>query len=162
MQPKHAHRSKCMTYRSNAGTLQLLFGLPSKIKRRFNDGTSSTAAMTNAFQIQTHTKRMAGKHYLDSLKRTLISKMQSSPTHRTTSTNYQHRFSSITCMRKLYQHMRTVYKWMEHLGFRYQPRKKCYYVDGHEKTEVIAYRRNFVRRYFKQEQRMFRWIQLPQ
>jgi hypothetical protein len=38
---------------------------------------------------------------------------------------------------------------------------KCYYVDGHEKTEVIAYRRNFVRRYFEQEQRMFRWIQIP-
>jgi hypothetical protein len=57
--------------------------------------------------------------------------------------------------------MRTVYKWMEHLGFRYQPRMKCYYVDGHEKTEVIAYRRNFVRRYFEQEQRMFRWIQIP-
>jgi hypothetical protein len=38
---------------------------------------------------------------------------------------------------------------------------KCYYVDGHEKNEVIAYRQNFIQRYFKQEQRMFRWIQLP-
>ena len=38
---------------------------------------------------------------------------------------------------------------------------KCYYVDGHEKPEVIVYRNNFVRRYFEQEQRMFRWIQLP-
>jgi hypothetical protein len=57
--------------------------------------------------------------------------------------------------------LRTVYKWMERLGFQYQPRMKCYYVDGHEKTEVIAYRRNFIRRYFQQEQRMFRWIQLP-
>ena len=57
--------------------------------------------------------------------------------------------------------LRTVYKWMDRLGFRYQPRMKCYYVDGHEKTEVIAYRRNFIRRYFQQEQRMFRWIQIP-
>jgi hypothetical protein len=50
---------------------------------------------------------------------------------------------------------------MEHLGFLYQPQMKCYYVNGHEKTEVIAYRRNFVRRYFEQEQRMFCWIQIP-
>ena len=57
--------------------------------------------------------------------------------------------------------LRTVYKWMDRLGFRYQPRMKCYYVGGHEKTEVIAYRRNFIRRYFQQEQRMFRWIQIP-
>ena len=57
--------------------------------------------------------------------------------------------------------LRTVYKWMERLGFRYQPRMKCYYVDGHEKPEVIVYRRNFMRRYIEQEQRMFRWIQLP-
>jgi hypothetical protein len=55
----------------------------------------------------------------------------------------------------------TVYKWMEHLGFWYQPQKKCYYVDGHEKAEVITYRQNFIRRYFQHEKRMFRWIQLP-
>jgi hypothetical protein len=50
---------------------------------------------------------------------------------------------------------------MERLGFWYQPRKKCYYVDGHEKPEVIAYRQNFIHRYFQHEKRMFRWIQLP-
>jgi hypothetical protein len=50
---------------------------------------------------------------------------------------------------------------MERLGFRYQPRMKCYYVDGQEKPEVIVYRHNFVRQYFEQEQRMFPWIQLP-
>jgi hypothetical protein len=38
---------------------------------------------------------------------------------------------------------------------------KCYYVNGHEKPKLIVYRRNFVRQYFEQEQRMFRWIQLP-
>ena len=27
----------------------------------------------------------------------------------------------------------TVYRWMTHLGFRYAPRRKGYYVDGHEK-----------------------------
>ena len=57
--------------------------------------------------------------------------------------------------------LRTVYKWMERLGYRYQPRIKCYYVDGHEKVEVIAYRQNFIRWYFQHEHRMFRWIQLP-
>jgi hypothetical protein len=41
--------------------------------------------------------------------------------------------------------LRTVYKWIERLGFRYQPQMKCYYVVGHEKPEVIVYRRNFVR-----------------
>ena len=55
----------------------------------------------------------------------------------------------------------TVYKWMERLGFRYQPRKKCYYVDGHEKPEVIVYRQNFICRYFEHEKRMCRWIQIP-
>jgi hypothetical protein len=34
-----------------------------------------------------------------------------------------------------------------------------YVVDGHEKPEVIAYRRNFIRRYFQQEQ-MAQWLKL--
>ena len=55
----------------------------------------------------------------------------------------------------------TIYRWMERLGFKYEPRKKCYYVDGHEKPETIIYRRNFCQRYIKHELRMFRWIQIP-
>ena len=42
----------------------------------------------------------------------------------------------------------TVYKWLVKLGFKYQPRKKSYYVDNHESPENIEYRKKFIRRYF--------------
>ncbi len=32
----------------------------------------------------------------------------------------------------------TIYRWMSLLRFKYEPRKKCYYVDGHEKPETKA------------------------
>ena len=56
----------------------------------------------------------------------------------------------------------TVYRWMKKLGFNYEPRKKGYYVDGHEKEATISYRWRFVERYLQYEQRMFRWIQIMQ
>jgi hypothetical protein len=56
----------------------------------------------------------------------------------------------------------TVYKWMKKLGFNYEPRKKSYYVDGHEKEETISYRWRYIERYLQYEQRMFRWIQVTQ
>jgi hypothetical protein len=31
----------------------------------------------------------------------------------------------------------TVYRWIRRLGFKYQVRKKCYYVDTHEKPEEL-------------------------
>ena len=37
----------------------------------------------------------------------------------------------------------TVYQWMIHLGFKYEPRKKGYYVDGHEKLATVAYHWSF-------------------
>jgi hypothetical protein len=37
------------------------------------------------------------------------------------------------------------------LRFKYEPRKKCYYVDGHEKPETKAYRKKFVKCYFEYE-----------
>ena len=37
----------------------------------------------------------------------------------------------------------TIYRWMTWLGFRYAPRKKGYYVDGHEKPATIQYQRDF-------------------
>jgi hypothetical protein len=55
----------------------------------------------------------------------------------------------------------TVYRWMQKLGFRYEPRRKGYYVDGHEKPATIEYRKQFVTRYLSYEQRAHRWIQLP-
>jgi DNA-binding transcriptional regulator YhcF (GntR family) len=56
--------------------------------------------------------------------------------------------------------LETVYRWLDRLGFKYEARKKGYYVDNHEKPETVAYRRHFIKRYLKYEFRMFRWIQL--
>jgi hypothetical protein len=57
--------------------------------------------------------------------------------------------------------MTTVFRWMGRLGFRYETRRKTYYVDGHEKPETKKYRKTMVREYLKSELRMHRWIQLP-
>jgi hypothetical protein len=54
----------------------------------------------------------------------------------------------------------TIYKWLKLLGFRYEPRRKGYYVDGHEKPETISYRNKYVQRYLQYERRMYRWIQI--
>ena len=54
----------------------------------------------------------------------------------------------------------TIYRWMHILGFRYEERKKCYYVDNHESISNVTYRRGFLSRYFKHETRAHRWIQL--
>lgn len=50
--------------------------------------------------------------------------------------------------------------WMDILGFKYEPRRKTYYVDGHEKPETVRYRSEFVKRYLRNELKCFRWIQL--
>ena len=55
----------------------------------------------------------------------------------------------------------TVYRWLERLGFKYEPRKKCYYVDGHEKPNTIAYQEKYVKRYLQRKILMHQWIQLP-
>jgi len=55
----------------------------------------------------------------------------------------------------------TVLRWMRALGFQYERRKKCYYTDTHEKSEIVEYRRSFCPRYLKREVRCHRWIQLP-
>ncbi len=54
----------------------------------------------------------------------------------------------------------TVYRWMKCLGFNYEARKKCYYVDHHEKPSTIEYRWKFVERYLQAELKMHRWIQV--
>ncbi len=54
----------------------------------------------------------------------------------------------------------TVYRWMKSLGFSNEPRKKCYYVDGHEKPSTVEYRGKFVKRYLQNELKMHRWIQV--
>jgi len=49
---------------------------------------------------------------------------------------------------------------MKSLGFKYSPRRKGYYVDGHEKSATVEYRRKFVERYLRYERRAHRWIQI--
>jgi hypothetical protein len=56
----------------------------------------------------------------------------------------------------------TVYRWIKKLGFSHEPRKKGYYVDGHEKEATISYQWRFIERYLQYEQRMFQWIQITQ
>ena len=63
------------------------------------------------------------------------------------------------CVRSL--SIQTVYNWMIKLGFRYEPRKKSYYVDTHETPENVKYRAQFIRRYFEYEIRSFRWVSIP-
>ena len=58
-------------------------------------------------------------------------------------------------------HLDTVYRWMNVLGFKYEPRMKHFYVDSHNKPEVIVYRDNdWSPRYFEREYWMYWWIQL--
>jgi hypothetical protein len=54
----------------------------------------------------------------------------------------------------------TIYRWMCLLRFKYEPQKKCYYVDGHKKPETKAYRKKFVKHYFEYKRQMHRWIQI--
>ncbi len=54
----------------------------------------------------------------------------------------------------------TIYGWMKLLNFKYEPRKKGYYVDGHEKPVTIEYCNSFVKRYLTYEHQMYHWIQL--
>jgi hypothetical protein len=39
--------------------------------------------------------------------------------------------------------LETVYRWLDQLGFKYEARKKGYYVGNHEKPETVAYRPPF-------------------
>lgn len=48
----------------------------------------------------------------------------------------------------------TIYWWMRRLGYRYEVRKKSYYVDNHEKPENKRYRKKFIREYLKLEVQM--------
>jgi hypothetical protein len=58
--------------------------------------------------------------------------------------------------------MSTVQRWLHLLGFKYELRKKSYYVDGHEKPATIQYRHDFCKRYLGYEQRMHRWVQITE
>ena len=52
----------------------------------------------------------------------------------------------------------TRFCWMHLLGYQFNPRKKCYYVDTHESPENVAYCNEFIERYFEYELCCFRWV----
>ena len=54
----------------------------------------------------------------------------------------------------------TVLRWMNALGMRYSERKKKYYVDGHERDDVVISRWKFISKYLRREMQMHRWVQL--
>jgi hypothetical protein len=56
----------------------------------------------------------------------------------------------------------TVYRWLIKLGLKYEPRRKGYCVDGHEKADTKNYRHKFIERYFQYELRAFWRIQISQ
>ena len=54
----------------------------------------------------------------------------------------------------------TTHRWLRILGFKYERRKKSYYVDTHEKPENVRYRKEFIERYFTYEVRAYRWLSI--
>lgn len=56
----------------------------------------------------------------------------------------------------------TTWRWLKRLGFSYSHRKKSFFVDGHERPDVIFKRNEFCTLYLKElEPRTHRWIQVP-
>ena len=59
--------------------------------------------------------------------------------------------------------MTTAWRWIHHRGFSYDSRKKSFYVDGHEREDVVAYRKEFCTAYLTEHEPLcLRWVQLPE
>ena len=55
----------------------------------------------------------------------------------------------------------TTWRWLRRLGFAYDSRKKTFFVDGHERPNVVFHRNQFCKDYLsKLEPRCHRWIQV--
>ena len=52
---------------------------------------------------------------------------------------------------------RTARRWLAGLGWRYGKMKKGMYIDGHEREDVVEYRRGFVSRWKEYERRFQEW-----
>ena len=50
-------------------------------------------------------------------------------------------------------HIRTAQQWLHKLSWRYQQKKKGMYIDGHEREDVVEYRKGFVERWREYERR---------
>jgi hypothetical protein len=56
--------------------------------------------------------------------------------------------------------LETVYCWLDQLGFKYEAKKKGFYVNNNKKPETVVCCHHFIKPYLKDEFRMFRWIHL--
>jgi hypothetical protein len=57
----------------------------------------------------------------------------------------------------------TTWRWLRHVGFSYNSRKKSFFVDRHERPNVVFHRNEFCMQYLaKLEPRTYRWLQLTQ
>ncbi len=56
--------------------------------------------------------------------------------------------------------MSMVVQWMNAVGFRYKNQANHYFVDGHEKPEMLAYCPIFTKQYLAHELSAHRWVQL--
>jgi hypothetical protein len=54
----------------------------------------------------------------------------------------------------------TTCQWMKCLSFKFQVRKKCYYIDGHKKPATIEYLKQFIHHYLTYEWLVHHWIQV--
>ncbi|KAI2499926.1 hypothetical protein MHU86_14547 [Fragilaria crotonensis] len=55
----------------------------------------------------------------------------------------------------------TTWRWLRRLGYRHDNRKKSFFVDGHERPDVVFYCNDFCTNYLsKLEPRTYRWIQV--
>jgi hypothetical protein len=62
--------------------------------------------------------------------------------------------------RKASLNLLSVARYLEHLNYRYDVRKKAYYVDGHEQEDVVKDRMKSVKRYLKDTLRCYEWVQV--
>ena len=74
--------------------------------------------------------------------------------------NIQYRISLLNTYNLSTLHPKTVRNWMTVLGFKFEPRKKSYYVDTHETSENIEYRSIYIDKYFEYEFRAHRWYSI--
>ncbi|KAI2491822.1 hypothetical protein MHU86_22728 [Fragilaria crotonensis] len=57
----------------------------------------------------------------------------------------------------------TCWRWLHHLGFTYDVQRKGYYVDGHERSDVVAACEQFCKVYLTElEPRCLRWVQFSE
>ena len=56
----------------------------------------------------------------------------------------------------------TTWRWLTHLGFKFDERKKTYYTDKHESEENRVYRKKFIDEYLQYELYTYVWVQLEE